>query len=93
MKAFNRAISGACDYFYDPKNRASCIAALVGLSKVDTSVAEKVYDYYIERLHPFAKNMGLPDAYVKGVADYLVESGALTVAGPASKYVDHRFLA
>ena len=91
-RAFLRAASSACDYFYDPKNRAASITALVGLSKVDPAIGGKVYDYYTTRLHPYAKKMDLPDAYVKGVAEYLEQSGALSSVGPTSKYVDHRFI-
>ena len=92
-RAMMRAAAGACDFFYDPKNRDASVAALVGLSKVDPAIAGKVYDYYTSKLHPYAKSMALPDAYVKGVADYLVASGGLPSVGPPSKYVDHRYLA
>ena len=90
-KAFVRAGSAANDYFYDRKNRDAAVAALVAFSKVEPAIAGKVYDYYTTQLHPYAKNMALPDANVKAVADYLLEAGELKSAGPPSKYVDHRF--
>jgi NitT/TauT family transport system substrate-binding protein len=91
-RAFMRAISGACDYFYDPKNRDASINALVDLSKADPAIAAKVYDYYTTRLHPYAKHMDMPDAYVNGVAEYLVQAGAIASAGPPTKYVDHHYI-
>ncbi len=92
-KAMLHAGAEATDFFYNRKNREQSIAALTGLSKVTPAIAGKVYDYYTTQLHPYAKNLTLPDAYVKSVADYLVESGDLKIAGPASKYVDRRFTA
>jgi ABC-type nitrate/sulfonate/bicarbonate transport system substrate-binding protein len=92
-RAFMRATAAACDFFYDPKNRTASIDSLVGLAKVDPAIAGKVYDYYTMRLHPYAKHMDLPDAYVRGVAEYLVQSGAVPGIGAPGKYVDHRYLA
>jgi NitT/TauT family transport system substrate-binding protein len=91
-RAFIKAAADATDYFYDKKNRDSSINALVEFSKVDAPTAGRVYDYYVNDLHPYAKGMALPDAYVKTVSDYLVNSGDLKSAGPPSKYVDHSFL-
>ena len=90
-RAFVKAVSAATDFFYDKRNRDASITALVNFSKVDQPIAAKVYDYYTKQLHPYAKNMGLPDAYVKTVSDYLVEAGELKSAGPPAKYVDRRF--
>jgi ABC-type nitrate/sulfonate/bicarbonate transport system substrate-binding protein len=91
-RAFIKASSAATDFFYDRKNRDAAVTTLVNFSKVDAAIAGKVYDYYATQLRPFAKNMGLPDAYVKSVSDYLVEAGELKSAGPPSKYVDRRFI-
>jgi ABC-type nitrate/sulfonate/bicarbonate transport system substrate-binding protein len=91
-KAFVRAASAATEFFYDKKNRDAAVTALVNFSKVDPPIAAKVYDFYTSQLYPYDKNCGLPDAYVKSVADYLVEAGELKSVGPPSKYVDHRFV-
>jgi len=91
-KAFVRAVSGANDFFYDKRNRDACVSALVNFSKVDPAIAGKVYDYYTTQLHPYAKNMALPDANVKSVADYLLDAGELKSVGAPSKYIDHRFV-
>jgi len=93
VKAFVRAGSAATDFFYDKKNREASVTALVNFAKVDPAIANKVYDYYASQLHPFAKNMSLPDANVKSVSDYLLAAGELKSVGPPSKYIDHRFVA
>jgi ABC-type nitrate/sulfonate/bicarbonate transport system substrate-binding protein len=91
-KAFLHAGSAANDFFYDKKNREAAVTALVNFSKVEPAIANKVYDYYTADLRPYAKNMALPDANVKSVADYLLEAGELKSVGKPAKYVDHRFV-
>jgi len=92
LRRFLRALARATDYFYDPKNRDAAVAALVAFAKIETPIAQQVYEYYTGSLRPYAKNAAIPDAWVKGNLDYLVESGVLKAPSPpVSKYLDRRF--
>jgi len=93
VRRFLRATSKATDWFYDRRNRDAAVSILVRSSKIESGVAQQIYDYYLSSLRPFPRNCALPDAAVQGNIDYLVESGAIKPpAPPVAKYVDRRFL-
>jgi NitT/TauT family transport system substrate-binding protein len=89
-KAFMRAIAGAANFFYDPKNHDVAVSTLQGLAKVDATIADQVYGYYTKQLQPYDRKMGMPDSYVKAVTEYLAVADLPTV-GPVAKYVNHSF--
>lgn len=91
-RAFMRAMAGADEYFYDPKNRESCIAVLVEFSKAEPAAVTRVYEYYTTALKPFDRKSAIPDSYVQGDIDYLLAAGDFKTLGAPSKYVDHQFV-
>jgi ABC-type nitrate/sulfonate/bicarbonate transport system substrate-binding protein len=93
VRRFLRATSKATDWFYDRRHRDAAVAILTRSSKIETGVAQQIYDYYTSSLRPFPRNCALPDAAVQGNIDYLVASDVIKApAPPVAKYVDRRFL-
>lgn len=92
-RAYLRATKKATDFFYDKKNRALVIASLIKHSKIDADAAEKTYDYYVNELHPFARDLNPTDDYVSTVAQLLIDIGDLkTDKIDPMKYVDRAYL-
>jgi NitT/TauT family transport system substrate-binding protein len=92
-RAYLRATKKATDFLYDKKNRAEAIASLVKHTKIDADSAAKTYDYYVNELHPFARDLDPNDDYVKTVVQLLIDIGDLKLNTiDPKKYADRSYL-
>jgi hypothetical protein len=79
-------------WLYDPANRAEAIDILVkeiGSSPADSA---KTYDYYVRDLKAFRPDMMITAAGLQAVQNALIETGDLTQAGPADKFIDTSYV-
>ncbi len=92
-KAFLRALKKATDFFYDTANRQAAIDSLLKHAKIDAEAAAKTYDYYVNELKPYDRDLDPNDDYVKTVVQLLIDVGDRK-AGPIdpAKYADRSFL-
>jgi NitT/TauT family transport system substrate-binding protein len=92
-RAFLRANQKATAYFYDKKNREEAIAILVKHSKINAEAAGKTYDYYVNELQPFQRDLNPSDDYVRTVAQLLVDIGDFKIPNiDPKKYLDRSYL-
>jgi NitT/TauT family transport system substrate-binding protein len=92
-RAFLRATKKATEFFYDKKNRDSAIASLVKHTKINKEAATKTYDYYVNELHPYDRDLDPSDDYVRTVVQLLNDVGDLKMPKiEPQKYADRSFL-
>lgn len=92
-RAYLRATKKATDFFYDKNNRAAAIASLVKHTKINPAAAGETYDYYVNELHPYARDLNPRDDYVRTVVQLLVDTGDIKLKRiDPEKYVDRSFL-
>jgi NitT/TauT family transport system substrate-binding protein len=92
-KAYLRALKKATSFFYDKKNRQSAIDSLAKHSKINAEAAGRTYDYFVNELQPYDRDIDPNDSYVKTVAQLLIDIGDKKAEpiDPA-KYADRSFL-
>ncbi len=92
-RGYLRALSAAVDWLYDPANRGEAIAILARHTKLQQSFAEQTYDYYINELKPFSRNLAIPEGLVQSTVKTLVELGDIKEAEVSGKkLVDTAYL-
>lgn len=92
-KAYLRALKKATTFFYDKKNRQTAIDSLVKHSKIDAEAAGKTYDYFVNELQPYDRDIDPNDSYVKTVAQLLIDIGDKKAGAiDPTKYADRSFL-
>ncbi|MPZ57245.1 MAG: PhnD/SsuA/transferrin family substrate-binding protein [Rhizobiales bacterium] len=92
-RAFLRATKKATEYFYDKKNRAEVIAILVKHTKIAPDAAAKTYDYFVNELQPYQRDLDPTDDYVRTVVQLLVDIGDYKIPNiDPKKYADRGYL-
>lgn len=88
------AVADAIDFLYDPANKAQAIEILAKATKLDTDVAAKTYDYYINDLKAFSRKAAIPADSVQIEAVALTEMGDLkSPADVPADFVDNSLAA
>jgi NitT/TauT family transport system substrate-binding protein len=89
-RSYLRALAAAVDWIYDPANHDEAVAILARGTKLDTALAALTYDYYVKDLHPFSKNLAIPETIVDHTIKTLIELGDITQ--PGKRLVDPSYL-
>jgi ABC-type nitrate/sulfonate/bicarbonate transport system substrate-binding protein len=92
MTRFVRAWSQACQWLYDPANKARATEMLAARTNVDVPLATRIYESYIEKDKVFTRDGSINVAALKGIMDLMAEVGDLNPPVPdAAKFVDNRY--
>ncbi len=89
-RSYLRALAAAIDWIYDPANHDEAVAILARGTKLDTALAALTYDYYVKDLHPFSKNLAIPETIVDHTVKTLIELG--DIKQPGKRLVDQSYL-
>jgi NitT/TauT family transport system substrate-binding protein len=89
-RSYLRALAAAVDWIYDPANHEEAVAILARGTKLDTALAALTYDYYVKDLHPFSKNLAIPEIIVENTVKTLIELG--DIKQPGKRLVDQSYL-
>ena len=92
-RGFLKAERRATDWLLDPANKKEAIDILAKDIRQDPALVEKMYDYYSQDLKPYSADLSIPDDYIKGNLEMMVEAKELKEPlPPVSKYVDLQYL-
>jgi NitT/TauT family transport system substrate-binding protein len=89
-RGYLRALAAAVDWIYEPGNHEEAVAILARGTKLDTALAALTYDYYVNDLRPFSKNLVIPEAIMERTVKTLVDLG--DIKSPVKKLVDQSYL-
>lgn len=93
VRAFLRAQKRATDWLLDSSNRDEAIRMMAAEISQKPPLVGNLYDYYHNDLKPFSPDLSIPDIYIRGILDSMVEQKELKEPVPSpSKYKDLQYL-
>jgi ABC-type nitrate/sulfonate/bicarbonate transport system substrate-binding protein len=90
---FLRAYARACQWLYEPGNKADAIRVLMDKLNINEELARKTYELYVEYAQALPKAGELNLDGVRGLMDVMTEIGTLPrPTPPLDRYVDPSYL-
>jgi ABC-type nitrate/sulfonate/bicarbonate transport system substrate-binding protein len=90
---FLRAYARACEWMYEPGNKAEAIRVLVNKLNINEDIARKTYELYVEYAQGLPKAGELNLDGMRGLMDIMTEMGNLPrPTPPLEKYADPTYL-
>ncbi len=90
---FLRAYLKACEFFYDPKNKAAAVRALAERTKSDKEEAEKTYALYMKTKKTIPRDGGVDVQGARKVAESWKDFGLPKTPPPIDSAIDLGYLA
>ena len=90
---FLRAYLKACEFFYDPKNKAAAVRALAERTKSDKEEAEKTYALYMKTKKTIPRDGGVDVQGARKVAESWKDFGLPKTPPPIDSAIDLSYLA
>jgi len=89
---FLRAYLKACEFFYDPKNKAAAVRALAERTKSDKEEAEKTYALYMKTKKTIPRDGGVDVQGARKVAESWKDFGLPKTPPPVDSAIDLSYL-
>jgi ABC-type nitrate/sulfonate/bicarbonate transport system substrate-binding protein len=90
---FLRAFVGACEFFYEPKNKEAVVRALMEKAKADRDEAEKTYNLFLQTKKSVPRDGAVDLQGARIVAERWKEFGLQKPPPPVESAIDMSYLA
>ena len=90
---FLRAFVGACEFFYEPKNKQAAVRALMEKAKAEREEAEKTYNLFVQTKKSIPRDGAVDLQGARIVAERWKEFGLQKAPPPVESAIDMSYLA